>query len=714
MADSQPMLEPLLTHLYGPRLGEAVSQLAAAGEGDRVVILGTNASLPGGRVGPDEPTMTGVNDELHDPFPVIDFVELSTIRTEGRALPEWDILVGTPPQRERGSESDLAAFLTAAASTAGSNGRAILLFGEALLASSVSLQDRATLLSRGHVRSLVFTGVRPIPRHSAVKFGSRVALIEWQPEGLTGSATTVSQLNRLGDPTQGFEVVLQPQLPWTYPLLDPARAEKLAAWAKKADASRLREVADLPVPDLKPAPASCRVAHQGHLTSLGLDLDADVADRPERAEIRGVDLQVGDIVGRSLGEPHWTVIEPGDVSQPVVAADSLMVIRPRGVDPYLLLAFLRSDIARTQMEGLASTGGTLPRLMRRHLGEVLLPALALEGLRAGDPLLAFRSTASGLVDALEARSRSAFDDPTPESIRARLTEANDDATMAADLIRQVSDPIHRARQFLPHPLARTLRVYQSHRSSGSYSEVYQDLLRFGEAAVVLLGAVGMSYISSRDDGHLPLDWTSRFQQGGVPLGTWLSAANAGAEAARRDSVQLGGLSRALSTSSQLNRDLNRFVELRNDDAHGAGPRSPYEFQQKVGELEELLEDTLLELAPLARSDWFVVASLNWDPVRRRFPAAGRSLRGDHPDFDSWSADLAEPLELGVVHVRLGDLILPLGALCSLRACSRCLHEEMYYPDKLKGSVVRLRSLDRGHESQMTIEESRLPLDVARH
>jgi type I restriction enzyme M protein len=150
--------------------------------------------------------------------------------------------------------------------------------------------------------------------------------------------------------------------------------------------------------------------------------------------------------------------------------------------------------------------------------------------------------------------------------------------------------------------------------------------------------------------------------------------------------------------------LEAFLEARNEQAHGAGPRSSYEYEQKILDLEDSLNVAIEELAPLERSEWFVVDHLDWSARRETFTATGRSLRGEHPDFELWVGERHAPLESGVVYVRLGSTDLPLGGFCTLRSCSRCLHEELYYPDRLRGSMVRLRSLDRGHERDMPIEE----------
>lgn len=203
------------------------------------------------------------------------------------------------------------------------------------------------------------------------------------------------------------------------------------------------------------------------------------------------------------------------------------------------------------------------------------------------------------------------------------------------------------------------------------------------------------------------EWHTHLRKGGIPLGIWLASANAGAEHARRSGESLGGVSTSLATKSPLNQVLGEFLSERNDQAHGSGPRSPVEFELRAVRLGELLQVALLELSPLARAEWFVVSALRWSETSRRFTALGRSLSGDHPDFEPWQSDRSQPLESGVVIARFGEVDLSLTGFCQLRSCPTCLNEELYYPDRLRGSMLRVRSLDRGQNTEVTIADSGL-------
>lgn len=701
MTDNQPMLQPLLSHLFGPTLGTAVAEMAKAAQGERVALLGTAATVPGDLHQQIDDALDTFADDLHDPFPVIQFVDWQPRVGMVGLTPPWDLLIGVPPQGIKG-EAELGEFLRFVTSTSSDRARAVFLFSETWLAREYAGRGRAQLMDLGTVRGLTFTGARHVdPRRYFSSPG--VVLVDWVP---TATRIGSAQVGRLAGPGQDplqFQATLSPDRPWTPEQLDPQRAARIQRWAEAGAAQPLTQFADLPMPARLDGD-DVRLLHGNQIRRTGLALDEELPDgeRPERdrPDPRVVRLEPGDIVGRSFGEPLWVVVSEEHLGEALAATDHVLVVRPTSLEPYALAAFLRSDAAAMQLPAWSPT--TKTRLQRRHLRELLVPDLELSGLRRDDPIAEFRAIAAELADNAETRYRSAFDSPTNDNVRASLAEAHADAAMAADLIRRLGDPVHRGQQFLPHPLARTLRVYQTHQMAGSPMDMHRDLLRFGETTIVMLGAIGLAYLDSQG-ASAPDEWTTAFTRGGVPLGAWLASANTGAQAARTCGESLGGLARALSTKSALNETLDFFLQKRNDDAHGAGPRSPYEYQQEVSELEESLYDLLRELSPLAKSDWFIVEGLDWNQRRNTFTVRGRSLRGDHPDFAVWAAERVQPLSSGTIHVALGPTMLQLGGLCTLRPCAKCLHEELYYPDRLRGSVVRLRSLDRGHEAEATLD-----------
>lgn len=707
----EPTLQPLLAHLYGPSLGRTLAQLARATEGERVVVLNADPTGPGGWLpDPDElfaqdPATTLVQ----DPLPLIEFLSW-----QGREAAEssfqrrWDVVVGFPPQGLSRDEQQLE-LLELLHRTAPPGARVVLLLLPGVLEARHSRAERfrAALLELGQIEQLVFTSRAPV-RNRAYPLSIAPVVVGWLP----GQGPGETHVSRDQPGQDAYRVRLQPGEPWTHHHLDPERAQRLARWATQGQARPLAELVDFPRPTLQTLDDR-RQLHPRSLTPGGIDLDIAAPESRRPHHERYIELQAGDIVGRSMHDPCWTLITVDDVDEGLAADPShVIVLRPTEVDAKYLLTFLQSDAATEQL-GLATRGSIIPRLSRSELRDVLIPTLDLppDAVEQYESVRELRSLAEALARQLEERYRAAFDEPNADKVSAALADAGRDAKMAATLLSRVTDPIQQARAFLPHPLARTLRVLENHRQADSAIDIYQDQLRFGETAVILLGALGLAYL---DEVGEPIDdeWHRNFTRAGVSLGTWHHAANRAAAVARGNGDQLGGIARALSTNSPLNKILDQFVAKRNDDAHGAGPRSPYEYAQAILELDELLQGAIERLAPLARTDWFVIEQLHWNAREKAFRLVGRSLRGDHPDFEPWSETHPGPLEIGPVHVKLDGFLLPLGGFCILRPCSRCLHEELYYPDQLRGSFVRLRSLDRGHQTELSFNDIGLPVQVA--
>jgi hypothetical protein len=692
-------LESVFVFLYGTVLGGQVCRLAAAQPGERVVVL--REPRKGGSVSLPELPVSDLPDEVPlDPLPIVDMFDYASDEaTEGRLAYGWDVLVAGPDVISSSSGGTYS-LLSTAATSASRSARAILMLPVGSL--NIRRPFKELLARTGHISTLVFT-TNPPPRSMGMPSSMRFVIASWTPWPAADALTHVVGLDRAGNIEVEFNCSLDPSRPWSLRGLDPKEAEKLDRWATKLEAVPLTDVADL-LTATRVGSAGVTILHPRHITSSGIDLAAELQEKDDIDNpSKLIALQHGDLVGRSHGEPHWTLVTE-ELGGQLAAHPQVLVIRPKLITSELLLAFLHSDIATQQ---LVPEQATITRVRTEALRALRVPtgiptaAAVVEGVRE------FRTTSERLANDLESRYRTAFDSTDKGAITQSLDDAATEAALALELLRRATDPLHRARQFLPHPLARTLRSYDNDRVRGSAQETYANLLRFGETAITILGILGLSYTTSVRGDEVHFGWARSLKRG-VSLGTWLECANEAAKAARTGGEPLGGLAAALSTKSPLNNALDAFLTARQHQSHGGGPRSPYEFERERAELEEHLSTCIEELVPLARSEWFVVSSLHWSGERNDFRVVGRSLRGEHPDFDRWEMRRADPLESGVVYAQLGTLVVPLVGYCQLRSCPKCLNEELYYPDKSSGSMIRLRSLDRGHQAEIEMQESQLP------
>lgn len=243
MPDREPTLQPLLAHLYGSVFGRVLAEAAAAGPGDRVIILNAEPTGPDGWALPDKVAIgTGTEgDSPADPLPVIDFVQWRGPAEFRQVAVGWHVLLGFPPFGQQ-REEDTLTFLEVAREAAHPSARALFIL-PATLVSRHSTVIRQALLLTGRVRSITFATARSASPKPGLPFhpSMPVALVRWDPGGVTSEPATVGT----AEAGAAFSVKLSAKQPWTLAALDPERAQKIQRWASVAGAKRLEDVAPL-------------------------------------------------------------------------------------------------------------------------------------------------------------------------------------------------------------------------------------------------------------------------------------------------------------------------------------------------------------------------------------------------------------------------------------------------------------------------------------
>lgn len=678
-------LQSLFTHLYG-ELGTTVARLADLSANERVAVLdGGDEQLrfvsqpSSGQQGDDEP---------EDPLPSVEFVQA----TDLTAMRAAQVVVGLPPvgpgpalRRPVGLVEDLAHDRLPT--------RAVLLLPASLLAHTKP-DLRAALLAAGSVEDVVIAQARSA-RGAPATINWAVVRVSFAGRK-SRAKTKVSSLS--GEYSEGFMRELDPETPWTLTYLDPDVEDRIDRWARRTNARPLMEmladdVRDRESHDTSP-PLRARAVKRSGLDLEEVDHDAEEKRRPTQV------LRSGDVLGRTIGDdPMWCVV-PDEADGRRVVAGQLHVLAPVGITPQLLVAFLNSDMSRLQLQRGASRLGAIPRVSAKELRELRVPDLpGLEGLDPTGAVHELRAASSDLLEVLTGQVGGAFD-LGQDDLRNALVGAERDARLAAVMIRQVRDDGYRAQQTFPHPLARVIRQLRMRQDAQDARGSYDELIRLGETATIFLGVVMGSLLQQEGLECAELEqWRTSVSQGGVSLGHWQGLVRRGAEAARRSGRQLGGLASALRTNGPLEGAMESLLKQRNDDAHGAAPRTPFEHQSRLDELSPRLNDMLAELSALAHSQFFIVDKMEYASTRG-FRLEGRDLRGDHPDFMPWARMSEQPLDTGIVHIDFGDGGRPLALhnYCRLIACTQCLREELYYPDRVKGDEIQMRSLERGHRT----------------
>ena len=636
-----------------------------------------------------------IEGSVEDPLPIVEFIDPGSVPR----LSASDVLVGelptSAPHKSYGGVPDR--FLSELVRPGGDEIGAVAV----LLVPAIPLRSRRSdlrelLQSLGAISDVAFVSLRMAHRSPGLRRPTAIVrLVLGQPP----QPTRVSTVDP-AEETEPFEVMLDAGVPWQIAALDPLRAQRIEQWKARTQARPLFEVAVLDPRD-RPLSENAQVFSGRDITESGLQLQDDGG--PARLGDRGPSPRAvlpGDVVGRASGRQVWTVV---DDEAEDLAADpmTVMVIDPGPIDPWLLAMFLQSESAQLQFEVLLGPDGEPRRMSPSDLQRLFIPAALLDA-RIGPELQLLRETCEELLGNLKVEAEAVFSLTRTEDAVRQVTEVQRDAAQAQRLIGEVRDFRARAQQTLPHPLARVVRRLQMAERKENPREAYEELLGLAETSTIMLGAVFAAFrrhVGAEDDDEFVM-WRQKVAQGGASMGHWLALARKGSELARRSDHAVGGLAHALRTSGPLLSALERLLEQRNDDAHGAVPRTPYEFQVRLDNLTPLTVDVLEGLAALTHGEFFYAEALEYQQSGT-FTVVGRDLTGDHPDFAPWRRSIDEPLPTQQIHVTLGQETFSMGPYCRLIACSICMREELYYPDKTVGSTLRLRSLERGHGAQLT-------------
>ncbi|CAG7651172.1 N-6 DNA methylase [Actinacidiphila bryophytorum] len=411
-------------------------------------------------------------------------------------------------------------------------------------------------------------------------------------------------------------------------------------------------------------------------------------------------LQRGDVVGRDLAEArHWTVL-PQEY-EGVQAGQGLLVIRVTRevVPPEYLAEYLSSPQAEQQFRRY----GVIPRIRRRDLAEILVPACdgdfesirtAISRLREGV------EEASNIQLALRRSKLSIFETSSKNERRIRLEQAADLSSLTAQSLRKQSEPYRIFQETYPYATARAVRKF---KHSLTLPEKHEAALQCIESLILSLGIVSLALATHRGRQNIPeiAKWAESVSEGGASLGHWVGVIRAVGADARESSDTAAGLAEATASKKGgkgLMSDLSALVSVRNKIRHGAGPRTRAEIERSLDVLQELMLRSLSASTFLAGIRWVHADRLSWLPDAGKYEVSGLALMGDHPDFEPLEFETMNPLADNSLYMltRQGEVI-PMSPFCILGDCPRCLAPELYYPDKLGGSSAFLKSLDRGHE-----------------
>lgn len=265
------------------------------------------------------------------------------------------------------------------------------------------------------------------------------------------------------------------------------------------------------------------------------------------------------------------------------------------------------------------------------------------------------------------------------------------------------------RGHLPYPVARAVRGVQVAIDPW---RKYDQVIEASEKLVTWLGILGLAWIC--EEKRLPpaiAQWMDGLRGSGLSLGMWLAVAQAAEKEMGTTGTDLDGFSqglRAQKGNAGLRGALESLVNERNDRAHGRGPRTDAELEDRLVEASNKLAVGLQGAGFLRELPAFIPQRCSFSRRTGDFTITALALIGEHPDFAPMSLRSEHPLEEQQIYLlRKGEEPLLLTPFCVARDCPRCRSRELFYPERLIDGELKLKSLDEGHLT----EDPDLALDL---
>ncbi|MCC2265698.1 hypothetical protein LKM28_05300 [Streptomyces sp. CT1-17] len=269
----------------------------------------------------------------------------------------------------------------------------------------------------------------------------------------------------------------------------------------------------------------------------------------------------------------------------------------------------------------------------------------------------------------------------------------------------------KARDAMPHPVARAVRTLQRAHSG---KEQYEAILDAAETLAICVSVTSAALLRKRGDGAAPenekaLHLVSMLRgallgRGSATFGTWtnwlqevsrLAGSHPGAmpavPAPRPDDAH----------GAPLIEHLNALRVERNRAAHGDRPQSAGESALRVREIRPHFEQALVKAGFLTRTPWLLTATSSYRPATRTFDVVARDAMGDHPDFERRKFTWAEPVATNVFYVLDAGAPVILSPFVASQFCAQCGQDEVCYAagaDRT-GGPADLKSFARGHTLQ---------------
>lgn len=507
---------------------------------------------------------------------------------------------------------------------------------------------------------------------------------------------------------------LLPDDPWLYDAHHPdlvKQKEDLAQLGSLQTLSDLVEIKRGILPQSNKELLVDATENRGVVLIEGRDIKADGTIEYEDPRYRALvpeenQLQPGDICVRAIQDSQSKLvcaIFGGEVA--AAAGHSVIVMRPHTFlsdhDRQFLLAYLRSSVCA---ELLRSRGLGI-HIVPSKLLELPVPiadeALHMAVRSLGEAAQQFRTWA----DELEAARGSLFDSDSARNARINALSMGRLAKQRYEAALLVSDFRQRVRTRFPYPVAFRWRTVESQHPT---LEGYIQVLECAEVAITYLAIMALLLARSVNKPIRKLDEMAKrisTTGHGTNMGDWLSILLevGGAQFADNipDTAPFVEVS-SFQNSQTVKRSLKSLADMRNDQAHGRGPKGaeiPAAFERAKNELSTLLQAVeFVTDYPLR-----YVETTRRDALQKVTRYDFRELMGDHalvpltheqtPDAEIEAQSLYLLDRTGMLHL-LRPLLIG-------RECPVCYSWGTFFLDtRFKdGKGVVVKSMEHGHTSE---------------
>lgn len=310
--------------------------------------------------------------------------------------------------------------------------------------------------------------------------------------------------------------------------------------------------------------------------------------------------------------------------------------------------------------------------------------------------------------------------PDSESVeRVERRGSTNQAVWSAELLTH-------ARNTLPHPAARAVRMLQQAHTS---KDQYESLLDAAETLAITISVTAAALLqgkaeiqssgqqNSQDFGHRNLSVLRNAYFGrGAMFGTWTSWLKELRPLATTHRDGLAGLLdglRGKPDAPGIVEHLNALRAERNRTAHGDKPKSQPESALRVRECAPHVESILERAQFLKEIPWLFTVSCLYQRRSRLFDIVADHAMGDHPDFERRTFTWDRPVGNEIFYVLGPEGPVPLSPFVANLFCTQCQQVEVCYAYKVieGGRVAVFKSFGRGHEirsSELSDELRSLP------